>query len=278
LCGRKLQSSGNDTTSEWLLTVVAGNLAAAPERIPKRRSPEAIQSPQRSLFSDRPVSKIIPFESRGAAAAPAPAKTPAAQRKLVERTVAKAATPKAPPAPNRNEMQPELDLMLPPAPITPRRLKTKIEASIYCDATVATLPHRTLAGAVDFTLILVQYAISVTSYFGMGGGMPTNRLGYMAFGAAFVAIAMFYGLIWALGNTETPGMSWAKLRLTNFEGQDPEIGQRLARYFGTCLSVATGGCGLLWALVDEEKLAWQDHMSKTFPTFQRPDTNLCTSR
>jgi hypothetical protein len=25
---------------------------------------------------------------------------------------------------------------------------------------------------------------------------------------------------------------------------------------------------LLWALADEEKLTWHDHMSKTFPTLQ----------
>ena len=35
---------------------------------------------------------------------------------------------------------------------------------------------------------------------------------------------------------------------------------------GACLSFCAGGVGLLWALADEEKLAWHDHMSKTFPT------------
>jgi uncharacterized RDD family membrane protein YckC len=169
-----------------------------------------------------------------------------------------------------------LDL-LPAAPITPRTLKTKVESSIYCDAAVATLTHRSLAGAVDLSLILIQYVICVGSYLFMGGALPTNRLGYLTFGAAFVLMAMFYGLVWALGNTESPGMRWTSLRLTNFDGQDPEPGQRVARYFGMCLSVATGGFGLLWALVDEENLAWQDHISKTFPTFQRPETNFCKS-
>jgi uncharacterized RDD family membrane protein YckC len=120
--------------------------------------------------------------------------------------------------------------------------------------------------------------VCVASYRFMGGAMPSTKIGYASFAAAFVVIALFYGLVWALGNTETPGMYWASLRLTNFDGQDPELGQRLLRYFGTCLSVATGGCGLLWALVDEENLAWQDHMSRTFPTFHRPESNLCKSR
>jgi hypothetical protein len=36
--------------------------------------------------------------------------------------------------------------------------------------------------------------------------------------------------------------------------------------FGSFLSYTVGGLGLVWALVDEEQLAWHDHISKTFPT------------
>jgi uncharacterized RDD family membrane protein YckC len=200
--------------------------------------------------------------------APAPGK-PATPRK--------AAAPKGAASPRRNDLQRELDL-LPPAPIAPRTLKTKVEASIYCDAPVATLTHRLLAGVIDFSLILLGYLLCISSYAYMGGGIPMNRIGLIIFAAAFVLIAMFYGLLWVLGNGETPGMQWTRLSLTNFDGQELERSQRLARYLGTCLSVATCGCGLLWALVDEENLTWQDHISKTFPTFHRPDTNLCQAR
>src|SRR5262249_42523478 len=163
-------------------------------------------------------------------------------------------------------------------PIAPRTLKTKVEASIYCDALVATVPHRILAGAVDFSVVSASYMLCLSSYLVMGGALPTNRLGYIMFGAAYVLVALFYALLWALGNSETPGMHWMSLKLTNFDGQDTELSQRLLRYFGTCLSVATCGFGLLWALVDEENLTWQDHMSKTFPTFQYPDTELFKAR
>ncbi len=247
------------------MNVVAGNLAAAPERAPSRRTVETTLSPQRSLFPDRPASKIIPFD-RGMGFVDTPAKAKVgAPRKPSEK-------PRPSASVRRNNLQTEFDL-LPPAP-TPRTLKTKVEARIYCDAQVATLSHRVLAGGVDFTLILIGYVMCVASYCVMGGALPSDRLGYLIFGAAFVLIAMFYGLLWALGNSETPGMCWTRLNLTNFDGQEPERGQRLLRYFGTCLSFATCGCGLLWALVDEENLTWQDHMSKTFPTFHLPETNF----
>jgi hypothetical protein len=32
------------------------------------------------------------------------------------------------------------------------------------------------------------------------------------------------------------------------------------------VSFIAAGIGLLWALVDEERLTWHDYMSKTFPT------------
>jgi uncharacterized RDD family membrane protein YckC len=264
--------------------VVAGNLAAAPQRQPVRRTVETIQpppapaapqSPQLSFFPEghrtRQVSKIIPFESRGVAVPEPPVRKPA------ERSVARPAQPRQAPASRKNSMQGEFDL-LPSAPIAPRTLKTKVEASIYCDAQVATVPHRVLAGATDLSIIVLGYVLCVAAYCITGGSLPSGKLGYLMFGAGFLLVALFYGFLWAAGNAETPGMHWMKLKLTNFDGQEPELSQRLLRYFGTCLSVATCGCGLLWAMVDEENLTWQDHMSKTFPTFQRPETNFCKAR
>src|SRR5215471_2050851 len=133
LCGRKLKADANDTTSEWALNVVAGNLAAAPERVPVRRTAEANLSPQRSLFPDRPASKIIPFETRGMSAAAPPAAKTATPRKVVEKQASRPPSPKPASAARNNSLQGEFDL-LPQAPITPRTLKTNVEASIYCDA------------------------------------------------------------------------------------------------------------------------------------------------
>jgi len=60
-------------------------------------------------------------------------------------------------------------------------------------------------------------------------------------------------------------MRWTRLRLTTFDGLPLEPRHRLLRMLGSCLSVCTA-VGLLWLLVDEESLAWQDHISGTFPT------------
>jgi hypothetical protein len=61
-------------------------------------------------------------------------------------------------------------------------------------------------------------------------------------------------------------MKCCRLQLLSFTGQRPTRMQRAFRFFGSLLSVASGGLGILWALGDEEKLAWHDHISKTFPS------------
>jgi len=276
VCNGKLRPGANDT-SEWELSAVNGSLATAPVRARAPRLQAGVPlpaepSPQRQLFADRQPSNVVEIRS-GSVRPPiqtvAPATKPSARKAAV--------SPKAPAAIRKPVVQTELDF-LPAAPPAPRTLKTKVEASIFCDAVVATLTHRFFGGFIDFTLILLQYAVCLASYYGMGGEFPVNRVGYLIFALGFVLIAMLYGLVWAMGNVETPGMRCARLKLTNFDGFPPEPGQRLWRYFGTCLSFATCGFGLLWALTDEEALTWQDHISKTFPTFHKIETNFYKAR
>jgi len=283
-----LRSTGNDTTSEWALNTVRGNLAAAPQPARKvRETPAAIVAPQRTLFPDRPASNVIPFdvltggnragvrlEPPAMKAPDTPQAAPAPKTRTPGRTPGKTGIPgKTGMQPKRLSAsqtvdQPELDFL--PASVAPRTLKTSVRAVIFCDAPVATLPHRSLACAVDFSLILIGYFLCLASYFCMGGGLPGGRLGYIVFAVAFAFLSMFYGLLWTLAMTETPGMRWASLRLTNFDGFAPDPSQRVLRYLSSVLSFACG-FGLLWALVDEESLTWQDHISKTFPTFHRPE-------
>ena len=277
LCGRKLNSTGNDTTSEWALNIVTGNLATAPQPVRKLRDSAApVQlSPQRTLFPDRPASNVIPFDllkpspDPSAHKAPPVRKAPPATNPPARTQPVAATPPKATSRARNSDTQSELDF-LPPS-VAPRTLKTTVEAVIFCDAPVATMTHRSLAGAIDFSLVLIGYGTCLASYAFMGGGFPMGRLGYLTFAAAFLFIALFYGLLWTLAKTETPGMRWTSLRLTNFDGFAPDPGQRVLRYFATSLSFASCGFGLLWALVDEENLTWQDHISKTFPTFYRSE-------
>jgi uncharacterized RDD family membrane protein YckC len=100
-----------------------------------------------------------------------------------------------------------------------------------------------------------------------------NKTTVLVFAGTLPLLAFTYGLLWTLAGTETPGMRWAQLQLTTFDGSTPELRQRALRFAGSCLSLCTV-IGLLWSLADEESLTWQDHISRTFPTPLASDTQV----
>jgi uncharacterized RDD family membrane protein YckC len=81
-----------------------------------------------------------------------------------------------------------------------------------------------------------------------------------------LVLALLYGLLFSSLSGNTPGMRATGLRLVTFDGKTPSRRQRLYRVLGAVVSAGSFFIGFLWAAVDEEKLYWHDHISKTFLT------------
>jgi uncharacterized RDD family membrane protein YckC len=215
------------------------------------------------LFQDRPAPNVIPFETY----APAPPKPRQPRSDPQKPRRAK---------PRVSEAQGSLDF-LPAVPDQPRTLGTTVEAVIICEAPVATPLHRAIAAILDGSMVLIGYGLFLLAFRLAGGQFAAGKSNLMIFGAALILVAFAYGLFWAIAGTETAGMRWAQLRLITFEGFPPEPGQRFLRFAGSCLSIGTM-LGLLWSLADEESLAWQDHISRTFPTPRASESQVFCRR
>jgi uncharacterized RDD family membrane protein YckC len=283
LCGRK---PGDTLTGEFTLTRTQGALATQPRpaiQIRETRQPNSKPTPvmanavQTSLFQERSAAKVVPIRNHAPVVSrtvePRTVESRTVEPKIVEPRIveAKIRTPRtqAPkPAQRRAsrivEGQGTLDF-LPSETAKPRTLGTAVEAVIVCEAPAATPLHRAVAAALDISMVLIGYGLFLVTYGLMGGQFALNRANLGVFGGALALVAVTYGLVWTIANTETAGMHWMHLRLTTFEGFTPEPKQRIMRFLGSCLSTCTV-LGLLWCLVDEESLTWQDHMSSTFPT------------
>jgi uncharacterized RDD family membrane protein YckC len=266
-CGRPL----NDVYA----AAISGALAAAPQPARSEPSrPPVVSQPaqqfsvprQAMLFQDRPSGKVIPFD--GVMDAPASPKP-----KTVTRSSTRVTRRPGPP----NDAQPLLEFLL-PAPPSPRKLSTTVEAVIDCDAPVAAPMHRACAAAFDGSMILIACGVFFTVFNLLGGPFPATKPVILIMGAAAMLIAMFYGFVWVCAGGQTPGMRAFSLTLINFDGYPPDSASRWRRYLGACLGYCAGGLGLLWALLDEESLAWHDHISKTFPTFRGPETSFVRRR
>lgn len=157
----------------------------------------------------------------------------------------------------------ELD---PPAP--PRRLQNRsgVQSARYCEAPVASILHRAIAGALDLSMIAVAMALFFGASYVISGATLLDHTPLPFLGAAVAGVLCLYKLLWWIAGGDSPGMTWCRLRLVSFTGQRPTRSQRASRFMGTMLSLAAGGLGLLWAIGDEEQLAWNDHISKTFPS------------
>jgi hypothetical protein len=154
-----------------------------------------------------------------------------------------------------------------PAPSSrAHKLKSDVEAQIFCGQPVATPTHRVVAAAIDSAIILFGYGLFLALFNLMGGSLGHGKSFWIGMGAILSLVAMLYGMIWAIAGRETAGMHFTDLQLITFDGFQVDARSRAMRFAATWLSVCSGGLGVLWAVADEENLTWHDHISKTFPT------------
>jgi uncharacterized RDD family membrane protein YckC len=103
------------------------------------------------------------------------------------------------------------------------------------------------------------------------GELVLNRLGALVYGAAYLILFTFYKLLAALRSDRSPGLRLLGLHILHFDGRPPSRRQRVVRVLAGFASVLPAGIGLFWALMDEERLTFHDHISETFITTDETD-------
>jgi len=267
-CGRK---PGDTLNGEVTFRRTNGALATKPRRTVVLQSPVIVSSDPRdlsgavqfSLFTPNVIPISAPRAVPHTKGPPPPGVSRPGQRPAASDS-ASGIKPSVRRGPRVVEGQCELEFLA-PLPLQPRTLGTTVDARIYCDATAATPLHRALAAALDWSMVFIGWGLFLAVFYLCGGGFYLTRNNLLTFGAALLLIRCAYGLFWTIVGTESAGMRWTHLRLITFEGFPPDQHHRLLRFAGSGLSFFTI-VGALWALVDEESLGWQDHISKTFPT------------
>jgi uncharacterized RDD family membrane protein YckC len=207
---------------------------------------ESASSYQRPLFGTKDMGPVLPFSAFVAGEKPHTRKT---ARPRVRR-----------PAPNNQQ-----SLNFTSAVMTPALPRTAREGVIYCNASVASLEHRSLAAFVDFTVVAIALGAFVGTLYSFGGEVIFSKYSVPVYIAAAAILVLLYRLLWCLGNGDSPGMRAMQLRLVDLDGRKPDRQQRFLRLFSGWVSILAAGLGLFWALADEESLTWHDHISRTFP-------------
>ena len=224
-------------------------------------APVAPASPeQAAVAGEQQRTRVIPFDSltsqaeresiraRAAELArPAPLKTETVQMKRARSGQGRGPRRKV-------EFLGEAEVLSPP------------QSHIICDAPVAPAALRLEAASIDAALMAIPYALGAGLFWYLHGAISFSKQTMPFLLMALATVPLLYKLLWCFAGCDTIGMRRAGLQLVDFDGNPPSQTRRYLRSFGGMLSFLAAGIGLIWSLVDEDRLTWHDHISGTFPT------------
>ena len=129
---------------------------------------------------------------------------------------------------------------------------------------LAPLNRRLMALMVDASLILAACLSIAWLFASRAGHIPSLRAVELAIALAVLAVGAAYEALFIALASATPGMRYAGIALSTFEGQLPSRAQRYMRLAALLLSVLPLGLGLVWAVFDDDHLMGHDRLSKTY--------------
>ncbi|MGH9584422.1 MAG: RDD family protein [Bryobacteraceae bacterium] len=219
---------------------------------------------QQPLFATQPAEpRVIPFESLTTQAERESIRARAAGLPRPEPVkAAKVELRRARTRQTRSENQRRLDFFGQQEVLSPP------QSDIICDAPVAPPLLRLQAALVDGALMAIGCIAPLTIYWYRGGPLALNRHLLPFAALALLTIPLFYKLLWTIAGRDTIGMTSTGIELVDFDGNPPSAERRYQRLVGGWISLLAAGIGLIWSLVDQDSLAWHDHISGTFPTIR----------
>ena len=121
-----------------------------------------------------------------------------------------------------------------------------------------------MAALVDVSLVGAGFLLFVLAFATMTPHLFLGRALWTGAALLLIALSILYEWLFMSYGTGTPGMRYAQIALCSFEDDNPTRGSMRARVGATLLATLPLGLGLLWAVFDEDRLGWQDRMTRTY--------------
>lgn len=83
------------------------------------------------------------------------------------------------------------------------------------------------------------------------------------FSVFLLTVFFFYGYFWRKKGQTLAMQAWRSKIVRSADGELPTWGQCLTRFIVAFFSLALGGLGFLWMVIDRDKKTWHDHLSGT---------------
>jgi uncharacterized RDD family membrane protein YckC len=132
---------------------------------------------------------------------------------------------------------------------------------------IAPVSRRLMAATVDGCCIgaaLIGFATVAAYISGPGLQAMSKPMLASAVVFTFAVASLLYQLLFFSLNEATPGMRYARLGLCTFADANPTRKQMRRRVLALVLAVCPLGLGLLWVLLDDDRLGWHDRISRMY--------------
>ncbi|HEX2917934.1 MAG TPA: RDD family protein [Edaphobacter sp.] len=135
---------------------------------------------------------------------------------------------------------------------------------------VAPVSLRLMSAMVDLCIVIAAFvvfagvAVKTTSHLIPGGiqmGVPTAAI---STAGSIVLLGLLYQILFFTFSDATPGMRYARIGLCTMTDENPTRAAMRRRILALVLSSASLGMGVLWALLDDERLGWHDRISRMY--------------
>ena len=161
-------------------------------------------------------------------------------------------------------------LLLGAGPSARVNFSRQLEAQLQLDQQIYAAPvaRRALAATIDALCVAAGLASFSAMVMKIAGPtlhpMPRPLLGATVAGS-FVAFLVLYQLLFFTLNDATPGMRMARVAFCTFREGNPSRRALRRRMVSTALATCPLGLGLVWMLLDSDRLGWHDRMSRMYP-------------
>ena len=153
-------------------------------------------------------------------------------------------------------------------------MSPQLEAQLQLDQQLFAAPvqRRMLSAAMDALCVVAGFAGFVAVAEKIAGPVlhadlsATSRplLGGAVVGTLMI-FAVMYQLLFFTLNDATPGMRVARIAFCTFNEKSPTRRALRRRMVSTALAACPLGLGLVWMMLDGDRLGWHDRMSRMYP-------------
>jgi uncharacterized RDD family membrane protein YckC len=135
---------------------------------------------------------------------------------------------------------------------------------------VAPLELRLMSAAVDLIAVIAGFVVCIAAFaliisrFSPEGLHMSLQTAALSSAGTIVLLGLLYQWVFFTFSDATPGMRYARIGLCTFSDDNPTREAMRRRILALILSTAPFGLGLLWTLLDEDRMGWHDRISRMY--------------